>query len=82
MMLSHAFGLSTEGVYLRTRTDRKLFNLFRPKAKNLARPKAKTKVRRVLIREMFFVDDAALASHTEEDRQKWTVSPTPVKKLD
>ena len=36
----------------------------------LARLKAKTKVRRVLIREMLFADEVALATHTDEDLQK------------
>ena len=57
LMLSYAFGPSTEGVYLHTGTYGKLFNV--------ARLRAKTKVRRVLIREMLFADDAALATHTE-----------------
>ena len=57
-MLSHAFSLSEDGVYLHNRSDSKLFNL--------ARFRLRTKVRKVLIREMFFADDAALAAHTEE----------------
>ena len=60
-MLPYALGPSTESVYLHTRTDGKLFNV--------ARLRAKTKVR-VLIREMLFADDAALAIHTEEDLQQ------------
>ena len=58
LLLKVAFGQSTEGVHLHTRSDGKLFNL--------ARLRAKTKVRTVLIREMLFADDAALSSHTEE----------------
>ena len=50
LILSNAFGPSTEGVYLNTRTDGKLFNV--------ARLRAKTKVRRIRIREMLFADDA------------------------
>ncbi|XP_077865797.1 uncharacterized protein LOC144352798 [Saccoglossus kowalevskii] len=62
LQLNFAFGQSTEGVHLHTRSDGKLFNL--------AHLKAKTKVRTVLIREMLFADDAALSSHTEEDLQR------------
>ena len=61
-LMSYACGPSTEGVYLDTRTDVKLFNV--------ARLRAKTKVRRVLIRAMLFADDAALSTHTEEDLQQ------------
>ena len=61
VMLKHAFGSSTEGVYLHTRSDGKLFSL--------SRLKAKTKVREVLIRDMLFADDAALATHSEEQLQ-------------
>ena len=43
-LLKHAFDTTTEGIYLRTRSDGRLFNL--------ARLRAKTKVREVLIRDM------------------------------
>ena len=46
VMLKQAFGSSTEGIYLHTRSDGKLFSL--------SRLKAKTKVREVLIRDMVF----------------------------
>ena len=59
MMLTYAFKTSTEGVFLHTRADGKLFNL--------ARLRAKTKVRHVVIREMLFADDVALVTHTMED---------------
>ena len=62
LLLKFAFEQSMEGVHLHTRSDGKLFNL--------ARLRAKTKVRTVLIREMLFADDAALSSHTEEDLQR------------
>ena len=62
MMLSYAFNTSTEGVFLHTRADGKLFNL--------ARLRAKTKVRHVVIREMLFTDDAALVTHTMEYLQQ------------
>ena len=56
MLLQYAFKDCSEGVYIHTRADGKLFNI--------ARLRAKTKVTEVLIREMLFADDAALASHT------------------
>ena len=42
LLLKHAFGSTTEGIYLRTRSDGRLFNL--------ARLRAKTKVHELLIR--------------------------------
>ena len=62
LLLKHAFDSSDDGVYIRMRSDGKLFNL--------SRLRAKTKVRRVLIREMLFADDAALIAHTEEALQR------------
>ena len=61
VLLKHAFRSSSKGIYLRTRSDGKLFNL--------ARLKAKTKVRDILIRELLFADDAAVTAHTLEDLQ-------------
>ena len=61
MLLHYAFNDSTDGIYLRTRSDGSLFNL--------ARLKAKTLVRKVLVRELLFADDAALVSHTEDGLQ-------------
>ena len=61
VLLNHAFGSSNEGIYIHTRSDGKLFNL--------ARLKAKTKVRKVLIREMLFADDAALTAHSQVQLQ-------------
>ena len=61
MLLKHAFDTTTEGIYLRTRSDGRLFNL--------ARLRAKTKVRKVLIRDILFADDAAVATHTQEELQ-------------
>ncbi len=61
LLLRHAFSQSEDGVFIHTRSDGNLFNL--------ARLRAKTKVRRILIREMLFADDAALTAHTEEALQ-------------
>lgn len=62
MLLQYAFKDCDEGVFIRTRADGKLYNL--------ARLRAKTKVLEVLIRELLFADDAALASHTEDGLQQ------------
>ena len=62
LLLKHAFDTTTtEGIYLRTRSDGRLFNL--------ARLRANTKVREVLIRYMLFADDAAVVAHTQEELQ-------------
>jgi len=61
LLLKHAFGTSREGIYLRTRSDDRLFNL--------VRLRAKTKVREALIRDMLFADDAAVATHTQRELQ-------------
>ena len=61
MLLKHAFGSTTEGVYLHTRSDG---NLFKP-----VRHKAKRKVRRIAIRDMLFANDAAVVAHSEQDLQ-------------
>ena len=61
VLLRHAFGTAKEGVYLHTRSDGRLFNL--------ARLRAKTKVREVLIRDMLFADDAAVATHEQAELQ-------------
>ena len=58
VMLKQAFGNSTEGIYLHTRSDGKLYNI--------ARLRAKTKTREVLIRDMLFADDAAIAAHKND----------------
>ena len=62
MLLQYAFMNCREGVFLHTRSDGKLFNI--------ARLRAKTKVTKVLIHEMLFADDAAVVSHTEEGLQQ------------
>ena len=61
MLLKHAFGDANEGIFLRTRSDGRLFSL--------ARLRAKTKVSLAMIRDMLFADDAGIASHTEEELQ-------------
>ena len=61
MLLQYAFVDCTEGVYVRTRSDGKLFNI--------ARLCAKTKAYVVFIRELLFADDAALTSHSKEGLQ-------------
>ena len=58
LLLHYAFHKSEDDIFLHTRSDGNLFNL--------ARLKAKTKVNTVLIRKMLFVDNAALAAHTED----------------
>lgn len=63
MLLKHAFGTATEGVYLHTRSDGQLFNLRRLL-------KAKNKVRKVIIRDLLFADDVAIISHTEQQLQR------------
>ena len=62
ILLSSAFDASTDGIYIRTRADADLFKL--------SHLRAKTKVTSVLLREMLFADDAAIASHTEEGLQR------------
>ena len=61
ILLKHAFGTADEGVYLRTRSDGGLFKL--------SRMKAETLVRKTTVRDMLFADDAAIATHTEQELQ-------------
>ena len=62
LLLKHVLDTTTEGIYFRTRSDDRLFNL--------ARLRAKTKVRKDLIRDMLFADDdASVATHTQEELQ-------------
>ena len=60
--MSHAIRISEDVIYIHTRSDSKLFNL--------ALLKAKSKIRKVLIRELLFADDAALTSHSAESLQR------------
>lgn len=62
VLLKHAFGLATEGIYLRTRSDGKLFNL--------SRLRAVTKVQLKCIRDLLFADDAAITTHSAQDLQR------------
>ncbi|KAI4888924.1 hypothetical protein NFI96_005934 [Prochilodus magdalenae] len=62
LLLRYAFSQSEEGVYIHTRSNGSLFNL--------TRLRAKTKVRKVLIRELLFANDAALTAHTEAGLQE------------
>ena len=62
VLLKHAFGSTTEGIYLRTRSDGKLYNL--------SRLRAKSKVRLKCLRDFLFADDAAVTTHTAEDLQR------------
>ena len=61
LLLKHAFGTATEGLYLHTRLDGRLFNL--------ARLRAKTKVCKITVRDLLFADDAAITIHTIQDLQ-------------
>nr|XP_045598426.1 chorion peroxidase-like [Procambarus clarkii] len=61
-MLQHAFGSGREVIYLRTRSDRKLFNL--------ARLRAESKVQLRCLRDFLFADEAAVTVHSAEDLQQ------------
>ena len=61
-MLKHAFGTATEDVYLRTRSDGKLFNL--------SRLRAKTKVQLKCMWDFLFADDTAVVAHSAEELQQ------------
>jgi hypothetical protein len=61
VMLQDAFRHSSSGVYMRFRTDGRLFNL--------RRLQARTKVLDALIRDLLFADDCALVAHTLADVQ-------------
>ena len=59
LLLRHAFGTASEEICLRIRSDGRLFNL--------GRLRAKTKVREAFIRDMLFADDAAVTTHTQQE---------------
>ena len=59
VMLKHTFGPTAEGIYLRTRTDGKLFNI--------SRLRAKTKVQLRCLCDFLFTENAAVTAHSAED---------------
>ena len=61
-MLKHAFGTATEGVHLQTRSDGKLFNF--------SRLRAKSKVQVKCMQDFLFANDAAVVVHSAEDLQQ------------
>ncbi|MCP4267312.1 MAG: hypothetical protein GY777_17355, partial [Candidatus Brocadiaceae bacterium] len=61
MLLKHAFGSSTIGIKLHTRSDGNLFNP--------ASLRAKRNRKVVTIRDLLFADDAALVAHSAQDLQ-------------
>ena len=61
-LLKHAFGESTEDIYLQTRSDGNLFKL--------SRLRAKTRVHEKYARDLLFAYDAAITTHTQEDHQQ------------
>ena len=62
LVLKHAFGTLTKGVHMNTRSDDKLYNI--------ARLRAKTKIRKTTIRDILFADDAAVTAHTKHGLQQ------------
>ena len=61
MLLKYTFSSSTVGVKLHTRSDERLINP--------ARLKAKSKVKKITVQDLIFADDAALLAHSTEDLQ-------------
>ena len=61
LLLRHAFGTASEAVCLRTRSDDRLFNL--------GRLRAKAKVCETHIIDMLFTEDAAATTHTQQELQ-------------
>ena len=61
-MLEVAFADVDEGIYIQTRHDADLFNV--------AHFKAKTKTSQIVVREMLFADDSAIAAHDAQDIQQ------------
>ena len=62
LLQKHAFRTSSDGVYLPTRTDGRLFNI--------ARLCSKSKISKVTVKDLLFADDAAIASHTQNGLQR------------
>ena len=61
-LLKHAFGKSTEGIYLQTRSDGNLFKH--------SRLRAKTRVHEKYVHDLLFANDAAITTHTQENLQR------------
>ena len=61
MLITRAFGSSSLGIKLHTRTDGDLFNF--------ARLRAKRKVKNFTVRDILFADGAALVAHSAHDLQ-------------
>ena len=61
-LLSTVSGHLSAGVFIRTKSDGKVFQL--------ARLKTSTKTRELCIRELLFADDAAIVAHTLEDTRQ------------
>ena len=61
LLLKHAVVTASEGIFLRTRSDDRPFNL--------GRLRAKTKVREAPVRDMLFADNAAVTTHTQQELQ-------------
>ena len=62
LLLKHALGTSSDGVYLHTRADGRLFNI--------TRLRFQSKISKVTVRDLIFADDAAIASHTQDGLQR------------
>ena len=62
VMLKHAFGTATEGVYLQIRSDGKLFNL--------SRLRVNTKIQLKCMQDFLFANDAAVVAHSAEELQQ------------
>ena len=60
--LKHAFESAAEGIYLRTRSEGKLCNI--------SRSKAKSKVHHRCLRDFLFADDAAVTVHSADNLQR------------
>ena len=61
LLLKHAFGTAEEGIQLHSRTDSKLFNP--------SRLKAKSKVKDTVIKVMLTINDAAIAANSSSQLQ-------------
>ena len=73
MLLKYAFSSSTVGVKLHTRSDERLINP--------ARLKAKSKVKKITVQELLFADDAALVAHSAQDLYLILTSPSVLEKI-